>query len=239
MIEIVSNALDLGNQCRIVSCQFDVEHCRATTLDELQQTWGVKVPAKLHKAVDKRKAEFIAGRYCARKAMLQLDDVVSVSDSPSIDIGEKREPLWPEGIIGSITHSHGYAAAVAGSKAHFRGIGIDSEHSIGEKTANNVSSQILTDEENYQHNTDIVNSAVDYLTLVFSAKESIFKSLYPLVLQYFDFRDAVIHLSADNKNQFEFRLLKNLNDEFCAGYHGSGIYCFNGNFVHTAVTVPV
>lgn len=243
MIKIISNQLDLGTQCQLVSCHFDVAQVKDKTIEELQQDWGVKIPANTQRAVDKRKAEFIAGRYCANKAIQNLNNAQPLTSTYNnnfldIAVGEKREPCWPEGIVGSITHSHGFAAAVAASKNQIRGLGIDSEQRIGDETAKNVSSHILTDDESFQNNSTLVNDAVDYLTLIFSAKESIFKSLYPLVLQYFDFQDALINLSANKPHQFEFQLLKNLNEEFCEDYRGRGIYQFNDGFVHTAVIVP-
>jgi len=57
--------------------------------------------------VGKRINEFTHGRYCARTAMSMLD----MSPAP-IGKGANREPLWPTGVIGSITHTSTAAAAV-------------------------------------------------------------------------------------------------------------------------------
>src|SRR5690606_6132023 len=103
---------------------------------------------------------------------------------------------------------------------------------------NNVSSHILTDTERYDANAQWVSSDRQYLTLIFSAKESIFKCLYPLVQQYFDFRHAVIRLDAQQPGHFHFELLKDLGGEFDEGYTASGYYELADNFVHTAVILP-
>jgi 4'-phosphopantetheinyl transferase EntD len=76
-------------------------------------------------AVKKRRHEFAAGRNCARRALAKL----GWPDFPVLS-GPNREPLWPPGVLGSITHCHGYCAAVAAPLAELKGIlgiGIDAE----------------------------------------------------------------------------------------------------------------
>jgi enterobactin synthetase component D len=234
MISLTDNPLQLPACCSQVSCRFDKEAWEEDRCGEYAEELGVTLPERLAAAVPKRKLEFLAGRYCARLAIAGL----GVAEMGDIAIGEKREPLWPQGLIGSITHSKGFASAVVGSNRQFAGIGIDSEQLIGEKTAANVSSHILVESEDYHANRTLVDSPREYLTLIFSAKESIFKCLYPRVQQYFDFRDAEVELdSAPGK--FRFRLLRALNDEYPAGFEGNGIYRRAEGFVHTAVLQPL
>ena len=66
------------------------------------------MPALLADAVPKRQAEFLAGRFL-RQAALKLLGRPSVP----IGIGNKREPVWPPGISGSISHSHGICVSMA------------------------------------------------------------------------------------------------------------------------------
>src|SRR5208282_5779110 len=61
--------------------------------------------AYLGRSVPKRAQEFAAGRVCARRALAEL----GVVDFP-LRVGEDREPLWPEGTVGSITHTTGFCA---------------------------------------------------------------------------------------------------------------------------------
>ena len=250
MITFIDNALELGQHCRLVSCEFNPQDFNAIPLQQLEQQWQITLPNKLQGAVTKRKAEFIAGRYCAKTAIQRLPLQQSpLQQSPlqepplhqassqfsAIGIGEKRQPLWPRGIVGSITHSHGFAAAAVADTTSARSLGIDSEYMINEKTASNIACHILREEENYCDNQQLVDNDIAYLTLIFSAKESIFKCLHPLVHQYFDFKDATISLSTSKTNRFEYVLQKNLNDEFCQGFTGEGIYRFDRDFIHTAV----
>lgn len=59
------------------------------------------------KSVDKRRNEFITVRHCARLALQQLG-------LPPVPIlkGETGEPCWPDGVVGSLTHTQGYRGAV-------------------------------------------------------------------------------------------------------------------------------
>ena len=96
MIYQLAPPLLLDGDCRQVSCLFDGTLLQPDTADQL----GLALPVTLDKAVQKRKAEFLAGRYCARAALAQLDGSLAVN----IGIGANREPLWPPGFVGSITH---------------------------------------------------------------------------------------------------------------------------------------
>src|SRR6202022_3165764 len=57
-------------------------------------------------AVEARRREFITARRCAREALAKL----GYAPVP-IRAGRKREPLWPAGLVGSITHTTGFRAA--------------------------------------------------------------------------------------------------------------------------------
>ena len=62
----------------------------------------------IERAVDKRRAEFTRGRACAREALSEL----GVPPQP-IPVGTHRQPVWPLGVVGSITHCKGLVVAVA------------------------------------------------------------------------------------------------------------------------------
>lgn len=230
MITNVASPLQIDSDCRQSSCSFD----KNLFTEEAIRQIGLTLPQSLNSAVQKRKAEYAAGRFCARKALAQL----GYSLDEDIRVGANREPLWPLGYVGSITHTHGYASAVVASLNKIRAVGIDSESWIDPERADNISRQILTSRENFAEYRHLFESPGQYLTCVFSAKESLFKCLFPLVNRFFDFHAAVITpLSAGSKacGEFRFELLEDLNAEFCTGYSGIGSYCSCTNFVHTAV----
>src|SRR5271166_3899694 len=78
--------------------------------------------ACLGRAVAKRRQEFAAGRQCARRALREF----GVVDFP-LGVGADREPLWPHGFVGSITHTAGICAAVVASQERYRALGVDAE----------------------------------------------------------------------------------------------------------------
>ena len=76
----------------------------------------------IERSVAKRRNEFITVRYCARIALAELG-------FPPVPIlkGDKGEPCWPDGVVGSITHTAGYRGAVVGRAGAVRSVGVDAE----------------------------------------------------------------------------------------------------------------
>jgi 4'-phosphopantetheinyl transferase EntD len=74
------------------------------------------------RAVPRRRAEFTTGRACARRALAELGVAPA-----AILSGDRREPLWPDGVVGAITHCAGFRAAAVGRATDYRSIGIDAE----------------------------------------------------------------------------------------------------------------
>src|SRR5687768_1275114 len=74
------------------------------------------------RAVESRRRDFTAGRVCARRAMADLG--LPTVPVPSAD---DRSPVWPADVVGTITHTRGYAAAAAARAAEVRSVGMDAE----------------------------------------------------------------------------------------------------------------
>ena len=74
------------------------------------------------KSVAKRRNEFITVRYCARLALEEL----GVPPVPILK-GDKGEPCWPDGVVGSLTHCEGFRGAAVGRHDAVRSVGIDAE----------------------------------------------------------------------------------------------------------------
>lgn len=151
-----------------------VEHT-SQRLSWLQQQ-GMTLPESLNRAVLKRQCEFLTYWLCARKALL----TAGFSEMNDIAIGDFREPLWPEGIVGAITHSNDKAAAViidSAANPAVNGVGIDIEPVMKEETARDLCKQILLPHEMAHHCSFSALSV--YTTLVFSAKESLYKAIFP------------------------------------------------------------
>ncbi len=199
----------------IHQCDFAVKGYQDTFFTEL----GIAFPDSLNRAVNKRKAEFLAGRYCAKTALAQL----GISNY-AITVGKHRCPVWPAGVKGSITHSNTTALAVVTSQATVLGVGIDIESIITEKTMSDIQDAILYGDD-YQllERPGIAKEVL--FSLIFSIKESFFKAAYPSTGYYFDF-DAVriTELDFDN-HRFTLRLCQDLNPQLSSGAVFSGQFC--------------
>jgi 4'-phosphopantetheinyl transferase EntD len=133
------------------------------------------------KAVAKRRREFGWGRSLAREALGQLGMAPC-----AIGVGERRQPLWPAGVVGTITHCTGFCAAAVAPAEQLRGLGIDAEPDA--PLAEELWDTICTPQEQ----RSLRSLPPVFSKMLFSAKESIFKYTYPLTGIYLDFLDAEI-----------------------------------------------
>ncbi|PTW59824.1 4'-phosphopantetheinyl transferase EntD [Breoghania corrubedonensis] len=151
-------------------------------LEERQGPLFAQEEAEITRAVTSRRMGFRAGRTCARNALGQLG-----VDAGPVLAARDRRPLWPEGMVGSITHSDDLAAAVAGRSADFIGLGIDLEPAAA--LAPDLADAICRPEER-----GFRVPGVDAAKLVFVIKEAFYKAYYPATLQFLDFPDALVRL---------------------------------------------
>lgn len=177
--------------------------------DDLFDHLGVCYPGRLDRAVVKRRAEFLAGRYAAKRCFSNIGELPLSADF-RLESGDHGEPLWPAHLVGSITHTHDLACAVVAHSNRYEGVGVDIEHWIAAERFLSVKEQILSPEEERWLVTQ--DRPIHQLgTIVFSAKESLFKALYPSVGSYFDFHAAqVIQLNQD-ESVLQLRLLRTLS----------------------------
>lgn len=219
----------------LAKCDFDVNEYR----DELFAVYGIAFPDSLQKAVAKRRAEYLAGRFVARQVLNMLE----VRDY-QLAIGIDRAPQWPPGLIGSISHNNQRALCVAqiitpaaettNTHLHRHGIGLDIESIISAKRAANLWTGILSEDEHrcFQHGPLPFNQL---LTLAFSAKESLFKAVYPQLGRYFDFLEAKLLSYSLDTGDFELQLLRELSGDFPAGRCFTGCFTLNDSDVQTFI----
>lgn len=143
----------------------------------------IHCPENIQRSVAKRRAEYFHGRLCAQHALAALGH-----SGVQVLSGGSREPLWPAGIRGSISHSDAMAAAAAVPASQCRGLGIDIASPIGPNAWNDVVGLAVSEQE-YQLLASMPGEIKmeSYLALVFSAKESYFKALFDEVRCFFDF----------------------------------------------------
>ena len=141
----------------------------------------------------RRRQAFTLGRAAARRALRQLG-----YGSPPILQGKHHEPLWPSGIVGSITHANGLALAAVGQAERFGGIGLDLEHHA--RWFPELSDQIAFGaEERWLASLPPEARVVATLEL-FSAKESVYKAFFPRVQRYFGFEAVRLWRQGDARS---------------------------------------
>ena len=155
-------------------------------------------------SVAKRRAEFAAVRRCARRALQELG-------FPPVPIlpGEQREPQWPEGVVGSMTHCAGYCAAAVARTGDVSALGIDAEvHApLPEGVLELIS--LESERERLEQLAGRGPGTVHWDRVLFSAKESVYKAWFPLTRRWLGFEQADIELRLDGT--FEAVLLETEN----------------------------
>lgn len=150
----------------------------------------------------KRQNEFKAGRIAARKLLKNF----GFKNFPLLP-GKNREPLWPCGISGSISHCDEYCLAVVSRWRNAPLIGVDIEPL--EPLPGNLECKVCTEnEKTWVRSMKQNGSLVPWSKLIFSAKESAYKCIYPLVKKFIDFREAEI-VFYPSSSSFKIRLLSN------------------------------
>jgi 4'-phosphopantetheinyl transferase EntD len=153
----------------------------------------------LGRAVPKRVGEFAAGRLCARRALQEL----GVIDFP-LRVGDDRQPLWPQAVVGSITHTTGYCAAVVAQRPWVHALGLDSEV-VGDVNVE-IWPRICVPAELAWIGSLPEAEQRAAVTLIFSAKEAFYKCQYSLVGERLNFQDARVEPAEWNLGRGGFHI---------------------------------
>jgi 4'-phosphopantetheinyl transferase EntD len=138
-------------------------------------------------AVDRRRAQFATGRACARRALAQL----GLPEAP-LTVGLGGAPQWPSGVVGSITHTSQYCAAVVKRSPPWRAVGLDAEElrPLDEGTR----ALIMTEAESRWLSRLALQEQNGHALLLFSAKEAYYKLQHPLTHRFLDFSEVEIEV---------------------------------------------
>lgn len=174
---------------------------------------AVALPPAIARAVPKRQGEFFFGRWCGRAALARH------GRAGTIGVGPAREPLWPHGVTGSITHSRGIAAAVAVPLSTCRGVGIDIETVAQGRSLQALRQVVLSVRERaWLAALDCPLTPETLLTLVFSAKESFYKGVFETVRRFLDF-DTIEIVGIDTAGRrLWFDVVQPLGPPFVPGF---------------------
>lgn len=186
------------------------------------------------RAVQSRRREFVTARRCAREALAKLGyQPVAVPSGPG------REPRWPAGVTGSITHCAGYRAAAVAPVTVLASVGIDAEpHGpLPEGVENAVT---VPGEPEMLARLGRAHPSTHWGRVLFSAKESVYKAWYPLTHRWLGFDDARLTIDAGD-GTFTARLLidgtRTDGGPPLTALHGR--FLLGRDLVLTAVTVPL
>jgi 4'-phosphopantetheinyl transferase EntD len=137
-------------------------------------------------AIEVRRREFATGRACAHRALEELG-----SRSVPVGVGPSGEPLWPSGVVGSITHCNQYRGCAVAYASTFVTIGIDAEPNepIPEAVRHRI---VHPDDRVWQPLRH--KPTVCWDRLLFSAKECVYKAWFPLTQRWLGFQDVTIAL---------------------------------------------
>ena len=167
------------------------------------------------------------GRVAAKRALKGLLD-----NPPPILPAHDRAPCWPEGIVGSITHTAEWGLAAVDQRSRTRALGIDLAH-LSELPGMEIAHMVAdADEQQW-----IAGESSRLLTL-FSAKESIFKALYPECLAYVGFHDVTTRWSEAPTPGFQVHLLRQLGPLWPSGASLRVSVRWYNEFVLTSVRLP-
>jgi 4'-phosphopantetheinyl transferase EntD len=168
----------------------------------------------LPRAITARHCEFSAGRVAARRAMALL----GLPAAPILR-GEDRAPIWPEGITGSITHTKTDALAAVTQARCLVGIDMERDGRVEPQLWPTI---LHADEDSTR------------ATLIFAAKEAVYKAQYPLTQLLFDFHR--LHVRIDGP-RFHARFTASTGP-IAAGTIWTGCHALLNGVIITAVHIP-
>ncbi|MFL6604098.1 MAG: 4'-phosphopantetheinyl transferase [Steroidobacteraceae bacterium] len=180
---------------------------------------------------EKRIRDFAAGRACAHRALREL----GIRDF-SVLAGEHREPIWPTAIVGSITHTRGYGAAVVARQCDLRSVGLDCE--VVDAVDEELWSRICTPAEIERLAQLPPEQRGRQAALIFAAKEAFYKCQFPLTREWVGFEDVAIEPLGWPLSTGSLRIIpqKSLPLETGVVAHLVSRFQFRGPWVLTAVT---
>ena len=188
--------------------------------------------AAVERAVPKRRQEYAAARHAAREALSALD-----MGSAAVLSAPTREPVWPDGIVGSLTHCDGYAAAAVARRTDVAAVGIDAEPN--RPLPADVRGLVMGEAERRGLEASTATAPPDVALdrVLFCVKEATYKAWFPLTRRWLGFEDARVVVKPGGR--FEVRLLLERHaDEDPGLWSLSGRWGADADVVVAALVVP-
>ncbi|MER6317275.1 4'-phosphopantetheinyl transferase superfamily protein [Streptomyces sp. NPDC001581] len=186
----------------------------------------------IRNAVPKRRLEFGTVRWCARRAMGQL----GLPPAPVVP-GRRGVPQWAPSVVGSMTHCAGFRGVALARSAEFASVGVDAEPNapMPEGVLDSIA---LPDELRLVRELGRAVPEVAWDRLLFSIKEAVYKTWFPLTGQELDFTDALVSVDPGQET-FHARLLPDPSTLSPAGPTAfSGRWSAENGVLLSAIAVP-
>ena len=181
-------------------------------------------------AVEKRRREFVTARECVRRAMAELRVPVS-----AVPRGDRGQPVWPAGLVGSITHCQGYRAAALARRSDILGVGIDAEP----HAALPADVLRLTASPEEMARVDRCAAERPYLhwsRLLFCVKEAVYKIWFPAEASWLGFEDVETDLRSDGT--FNADLARSMHLAGVKYDRLGGRWAVVGGIIPVAIAIP-
>lgn len=173
------------------------------------------LPECIRRCSPSRRATFASGRVAARDAL----NKAGYRGYPVLDIGADKLPTWPPGWLGSISHSNVIAAALVAPENCVRFLGLDIERLVTTEVTSEIASDVIPEllTGNFWHPSefDIIRA--------FSAKESLYKALFPLTRQFREFSAAHIGWNSDHTGELD-RVTLTLTEDWAVDWPSGTVF---------------
>lgn len=214
----------LPREARLRRCAIDLNGTDAAT-----RFPGIELDDSLRESVPKRQLQYLAGRFCALEALRAFG-----VDAARLPRQSNRLPDWPKGFTGSISHSGDEACAVVMRKHDAASVGLDVESIVSADRASRVAPLVAGSRELTAAYAAGLDTAAA-VTLVFSAKEALFKCLFPFAQRWLGYGAAEIETRQDGT--FSVRLAEPWSEGFGAGATFTGRWAQLDGRIYTALWV--
>ncbi len=195
--------------------------CDSIVLAYTDEDWSKLLPESELKITHQyknllRKAEFLTGRLVIHHLRPGISAILKT---------DRGVPAWPKDFVGSISHKDGHVVASMESTHRFFSLGIDIEEPV--KMPLHIANVICRPEElRLLESEAVLIDKKKMLSLIFSAKEALFKCCYQRCGVWFNFHDAILSQVDQEQGKFTLNLLKDLSPTFFMGQKFDGQFKF-------------
>lgn len=185
--------------------------------------------AQISSAVDKRRREYVAGRTLARGLFCSL----GCPEAPLVN-DKDRAPIWPQGVVASISHTGGYCGVVAARASEYDALGLDVEQAS--PLEERLLRAIIRDDERAWLDTLDVSKRLHVAKWIFSAKEAAYKAQYTLSREFLGFSAMSVRID-ERSGTFTATFMRDAGVVFREGHELTGRIIVANGFVACGVSI--